>query len=375
MDTESALDDETIAAGLTDPDWTRVLDTVVRAGQSLADASATDRHGMEAVVAQLAAVANHPKWEIRRAVANAAAQLRHPAFERVLQKLATDDNARVREAAERASLRRRDSRHASALGKQHEERINSSLDGIEARFGTRGREAVKRVAAQMADTFARELYHEVIRLVSPLAMSADRLRAQLTADIRQSPELLNEVARIERHIAHLRSVLHAMRAYTAQPVLVFSSERLCELVQEGATFAFADMGRATPAIENHVPPTIVADVARSRLVQALTNVLRNAVEAYGPDLSSGPITVNAETHEGSITLSIRDSGCGMSAESLADAGSLFATNKPNGTGFGLPLAIKIVDSEHGGRLRIESTKGVGTTVRIVIPIHQKPTAG
>ena len=374
MDTKSASTYETISVGLTDPDWTRVLDAVTLAGQVLADPKAADPRRMEAVVTQLAAIASHRKWEIRRAVANAAAHVSHPAFERVLQKLATDDNARVREAAERAGLRRRDSRHASTLGKQHEERINSSLDDIEVRFGTRGRDAVKRVAAQMADTFARELYHEVIRLVSPLAMSADRLRAQLAGGTRQSQELLDEVARIDGHIAHLRSVLHAMRAYTAQPVLVFTSERLCELVQEAATLAFTDSRPSIPAFENHVPPTIVIEAARSRFVQAVTNVLRNAVEAYEDASTPGPITATAEVHEGSVTLSIKDSGCGMSEESLTDAGSLFATNKPNGTGFGLPLAIKIVDSEHGGRLRIESTKGVGTTVHMVIPIHQTPRA-
>lgn len=374
MGTESAIDYEAIRAGLMDPDWTRVLDAVTFAGQFLGDPEGADPRRVEAVVTQLAALASHPKWEIRRAVANAAAQVSHPAFERVLQKLATDDNARVRDSAERAALRRRDWRHAGALGKQHEERINSSLDDIEARFGTRGREAVKRVAAQMADTFARELYHEVIRMVSPLAMSTDRLRNQLATGPRQPPDLLDEIARIERHITHLRSVLHAMRAYTAQPVLVFTSERLRELVQEAASLAFGDLSPASPAFENNVPPTIVVEVARSRFVQALTNVLRNAVEAYGGHSTSGPVTARAEMHDGSVTLSIQDSGCGMSPESLTDAGSLFATNKPNGTGFGLPLAIKIVDSEHGGRLHIDSKKGVGTTVHMVVPIHQTPPA-
>ena len=49
----------------------------------------------------------------------------------------------------------------------------------------------------------------------------------------------------------------------------------------------------------------------------------------------------------------------------------FATSKPNGTGFGLPLAAKIVESEHGGRLSIDSVKGRGTIVRIIIPEHRQ----
>ena len=61
----------------------------------------------------------------------------------------------------------------------------------------------------------------------------------------------------------------------------------------------------------------------------------------------------------------------MSAEAQHDALTLFATSKPNGTGFGLPLAVKIIESEHGGRLSIESIKGRGTIVRIIIPKHHR----
>src|SRR5439155_4058774 len=136
------------------------------------------------------------------------------AFEKVLAKLALDDNSRVRQAAEQAALRRRDSRHASTLGKQHEDRINSILDDIEVRFGSKGRDAVKRAAEQIANTFARELYHEVIKLLTPLAASADRLRAQLSAADVPAEALAAEADRIGRRVKQLRAVLDAMRAYT-----------------------------------------------------------------------------------------------------------------------------------------------------------------
>ena len=84
-----------------------------------------------------------------------------------------------------------------------------------------------------------------------------------------------------------------------------------------------------------------------------------------------PIEVMADVQEGLVTITVEDSGCGMSAESQRDALTLFATSKPNGTGFGLPLAAKIVESEHGGRLNIDSRKGRGTIVRIALPIHHQ----
>jgi signal transduction histidine kinase len=64
----------------------------------------------------------------------------------------------------------------------------------------------------------------------------------------------------------------------------------------------------------------------------------------------------------------------MSEEAQRDALTLFATSKPNGTGFGLPLAVKIIESEHGGRLTLESVKGRGTLVRITVPANPQMDA-
>ena len=283
----------------------------------------------------------------------------------MLAKLLLDDNGRVRQAAQQAALRRRDSRNASSLGKQHAERINAALDDIEARYGLRGREAVKRAAEQIANTFARELYHEIIRLLSPLAMSAERLRTQLSANEVSDGMLREEADRIGQRVTHLRAVLNSMRAYTEQPALQFTPEVLRELLEEAAALT-RTTGRdgGGPSINIQVPPNMIVEVSRARLVQALTNVLENAVESYDGLESRKPIEVRADAQEGLVTVVIEDSGCGMSAEALADAVTLFATSKPNGTGFGLPLAVKILESEHGGRVELQSRKESGTTVRL-----------
>jgi nitrogen fixation/metabolism regulation signal transduction histidine kinase len=371
MATDPALGHEELLAALDAPDWTVALQAVVAAESHVQGAVLGERE-LEEIVGRLAALANHTKWEVRRAVANAAAQTPHAAFETVLARLALDDNTRVRQAAAHAALRRRDSRHASMLGKQHEQRINSTLDDIEARFGARGREAVKRAAEQIANTFARELYHEVIKLVSPLAASADRLRVQLSTNDVQREALAEEAERIGRRVAQVRAVLDAMRVYTAQPVLTFKTEVLRELVLEAANVAL-ESDTATsprPVIEVNVASDTTADVVRPRLVQALTNVLLNAIESYqGVDVRE-PIKVGADLQDGLLAITVQDAGCGMSAEVQKDALTLFATSKPNGTGFGLPLAVKIVESEHGGRLSVESVRGRGTLIRMIVPKHR-----
>jgi signal transduction histidine kinase len=370
MDTEETPAYAMLLATLSDADWVIVLDAVGAAESWLRNVMPGDR-GIDEVLASLVALANHSKWEIRRAVANAAAQVLHPAFEPALAKLATDDNSRVRQAAEHASLRRRDWHNASVLGKQHVDRINSVLDDIEVRFGSRGRDAVKRASEQIADTFSRELDHEIIKLVSPLAMSADRLRTQLSALDTTHAELAEQAERIGHRVTHLRAVLDGMRAYTAQPVLVFKSDSIKDIVNEAASLVYeVGSGRALPEIQLNIEEALEAEVSRARLVQALTNILQNAIESYDGIASMQPILVRAASMESHVAISVEDSGAGMSKEALADASVLFATSKQNGTGFGLPLAIKIVESEHGGRLNLESIKGRGTVVSVTLPRQQ-----
>jgi nitrogen fixation/metabolism regulation signal transduction histidine kinase len=355
-------------AALDSPEWRQTLEGVTSAISWIQSITPGDAR-IGAVVERLVALAGHSKWEVRRAVAHAAAQTLYGDFEAALARLATDHNARVRQAAEAAALRRRDWANASTLGKQHEGHINATLDDIEARFGSRGRAAVKRAGEHVANTFARELYHEVIRLLSPLATSADRLVQQLgDADLPRA-KLVTEASRMKTRIARIRSVLDGMRAYTAPHELRFATESVREVVEESA--ALVREGHRGPKIDVDVPPDLQADVCRARLVQALTNLLANALESYEGLEEAAPITVTARAAENRIAIDIADRGCGMSDEVLADATVLFSTSKPNGTGFGLPLAVKIIESEHDGRLSLESRKGYGTTARVIIPIHRQ----
>jgi C4-dicarboxylate-specific signal transduction histidine kinase len=124
-------------------------------------------------------------------------------------------------------------------------------------------------------------------------------------------------------------------------------------------------------IEVDVPASIVAEVARVRLIQAVSNVVLNAVESYHGVASPAPVIVKAELREALIVLTVEDSGCGMSAEAQQDAVTLFATSKLNGTGFGLPLAVAIIESEHGGHLALRSIKDRGTIVTITLPTHRQ----
>jgi two-component system, NtrC family, nitrogen regulation sensor histidine kinase NtrY len=222
----------------------------------------------------------------------------------------------------------------------------------------------------MANTFAREIYHEVIKLLSPIAMSVERFHEKVSREDSGVPELAKETARIGHRLGHLRAVLDSMRAYTDQPRLMFGVHSLGEVVDEAVSLVreSEQKNRPRPAIVVTGEADVALSLARDRFIQALTNVLFNAIEAYdGKSPPHAPVEVTYRFKNDHIELSITDFGCGMSEEVLKDAPVLFATSKAEGTGFGLPLAIKIIESEHGGRLTIESAKGRGTTVHILLP--------
>ena len=111
---------------------------------------------------------------------------------------------------------------------------------------------------------------------------------------------------------------------------------------------------------------------RHRLLQAFSNIIQNAFEAYDGLAIPGKLQVGAHLDgERRVVISFADDGCGMSEEALRDAFQLYSSGKSYGTGFGLPLAKKIVESEHGGSIRLASTKGKGTTVTVALPLEQE----
>src|SRR5260370_5024816 len=112
-------------------------------------------------------------------------------------------------------------------------------------------------------------------------MSAERLRTQLAANEVSRAALHEEAVRIGHRVTHLRAVLNSMRAYTEQPTLQFTREILRELLEEAGALA-RTTGRdgGGPSIDIQVPPGMIVDVSRTRLIQAFTTMRENANEWY-----------------------------------------------------------------------------------------------
>jgi CheY-like chemotaxis protein len=114
-------------------------------------------------------------------------------------------------------------------------------------------------------------------------------------------------------------------------------------------------------------PTIIGD--RDRLIQVVINLISNAVK-FTP---SGTITGSARRDGDQVVVSIADTGVGIAPEDqervfeqFRQAGDTL-TDKPRGTGLGLPICREIVE-HHGGRIWVESQVGVGSTFSFTVPI-------
>lgn len=123
-----------------------------------------------------------------------------------------------------------------------------------------------------------------------------------------------------------------------------------------------------------VPKHLTIDAPRLKLVQVLTNIIRNAFEAIdGP----GAVNVTASVNGAELELRVTDDGCGIAEE---DLGTVFLPGistkrklreRTDCTGFGLAIAHKIVMSQCCGTIRIDSEEDVGTSVTILLPVDQR----
>ncbi|MGZ8514648.1 MAG: ATP-binding protein [Candidatus Limnocylindrales bacterium] len=133
---------------------------------------------------------------------------------------------------------------------------------------------------------------------------------------------------------------------------------------------------AGPQVVLHLAPDLPPITGdRDRLIQVVINLISNAVKFT----ASGTITCSARLEEGeaAIVVSVADTGVGIAPEDQAKVFEQFGqagdtlTDKPRGTGLGLPICREIVE-HHGGRLWLESEVGHGSTFSFSLPLGGGP---
>jgi signal transduction histidine kinase len=362
------LDD--ILHALTSGDWMVVRDAVDRAGDRLREKD-LDEKAVGDIGAAFAELAAHSKWEVRKAIAVAIQHLVHDTFHATLAKLLEDDNAYVRDAAERARARRTELIRADILKEQHGELLARWLAEIETAYGARARRDALRVAERYVELFVREARHEIVNVIATLDLLVMNLASTLEKPEIDRKACDTDITRARERIRLLTAIVDSLRDFTAQVHSEFQVGDVRAMLEEAVALVREGVGRKADriAVTLSVADHLRIDAHQHRLLQAFSNVIKNAFEAF-EGAARGSIEIQAQRANTDVVISFADNGCGMSEEARRDVFRLYSTSKLGGTGFGLPLAKKIIENEHQGSIELRSTKGKGTTVRLVLPIEQ-----
>ncbi len=222
---------------------------------------------------------------------------------------------------------------------------------------------------------ARRLAHEIKNPLTPIRLSAERMRHKLMPAMNERDAQLLErgTETIVQQVEAMKEMVNAFSEYARAPRFEMTSVDLNQLVNEvSELYRAQSSGRgvqlrvaATPGLEH-----VVADAGRLR--QLLHNLLTNAVEALEGQ-RDGEITLATRrtTRDGAaaIEISVEDNGPGFQRELIGQVFDPYITTKARGTGLGLAIVRKIVE-EHGGHVEAENRAEGGARVRIELPMNE-----
>ncbi|MDX2198588.1 MAG: ATP-binding protein [Phycisphaerae bacterium] len=317
-------------------------------------------------------LADDPKPEVRQAIASLLGSIPRPQFERLRPKLGQDVNAFVRNAVQRAVAKRELERRASQRVQFGVDQFVEQLQGIEKRYGASAASHVSRLCERYTELLVGSMVHDLRSILTHLKTNA----AALISEVRASPvrKPSRTATRVRDDIEFLERTVQDMGQFTESLSAEHRPERLADLVRTAHEVAHNSSAVDGVEITIAVPESIIVSVARHLIVTALTNIIKNAYEAFtAPMPPDGPhrIEIAAIASDGWVELEIRDNGMGFSQEE-ADALRLFTPGrrnktKRNSTGYGLPNAARKIVAQ-GGTIRFDSQEGCGTAVMIRLPL-------
>ncbi|MAM93426.1 PAS domain-containing sensor histidine kinase [Parvibaculum sp.] len=232
---------------------------------------------------------------------------------------------------------------------------------------------------------ARRIAHEIKNPLTPIQLSAERLRRKYGKEIASDPEIFEQCTQtIIRQVGDIGRMVDEFSSFARMPSASMKSLDLNEILRQ-AVF-LQRIGHPEIDYELVLPPEQTVIECDGRLVsQALTNILKNAAEAIrGHDNEDdegegekrdrgkiGRIHVTIVPDEHNVTVVATDSGCGLPDSNRSRLTEPYMTTHAKGTGLGLAIVNKVME-DHGGALVLEDAPVAegwesGARVRLVFP--------
>jgi two-component system nitrogen regulation sensor histidine kinase NtrY len=254
------------------------------------------------------------------------------------------------------------------------EREGGGVKGYVATFDDISELLAAQRKAAWAD-IARRIAHEIKNPLTPIQLSAERLKRKYQDEIVSDPEVFDTCTRtIIRQVEDIGRMVDEFSAFAKMPAPVMRDENLSELVRQQVFLQRNAHTEITYEVETP-GTTVVAHCDGHQIGQAITNLLQNAADALSEHATSSdePRRIRVllvQTENQQIEIVVEDNGPGLPGELKDRLTEPYVTTREKGTGLGLAIVKKIME-DHGGDLLIEDRKGGGVRVSMVLPVLQK----
>ncbi len=240
------------------------------------------------------------------------------------------------------------------------------------------------VTAQRSSAWAdvaRRIAHEIKNPLTPIQLSAERIRRKYGDSITEDREVFDRCTdTIIRQVEDIGRMVDEFSDFARMPKPNMEESDLREIARE-AVFLF-QVSHSNISFELDLPAKpIILNCDRRLIAQVVTNLVKNASEAIDPKSGvRGKIVTRVRTRAGRVILEVIDNGRGLPKENRSRLVEPYMTTREKGTGLGLAIVQKIVE-QHGAKLQLRDApkrngKGGGACIRVdfpeFIPIAKPP---
>jgi len=325
-------------------------------------------------------LADDPKWEVRKVIANGLNLVVDDVFNDLAARLLGDANGFVKRSAEQSfRLRRRDYRKTRKR-EAEDRQLANRLTKLREKCGHDAVEDVVALSEMRFNQLAGAMAHDLRSILTHLQPAAKGMRGSLDEEA-ELATLKRMATRVVEGLAFMDRCVSDMERYTEPLPIKQQPEDLAEVLKVACDMAAKNIEELgfdshMVVLQQEVPDGLRLRVSRHLIILAVANLVKNAYESFmerHKHLRRGEITVAVQNGEDDVQITIRDDGMGMASEDLDDLSSGMPRRrnkaKRKSTGFGVPIARRYIEA-HGGTLTFESEEDVGTRAAITLPRTQ-----
>ena len=226
---------------------------------------------------------------------------------------------------------------------------------------------------------ARRIAHEIKNPLTPIQLSAERLRRRFGKDLNKKDQDVFDkcTSTIVRQVGDIGRMVDEFSSFARMPKPSFKKGDLRECVKEAVYVREVAQPEITFSINLPKKP-MISYFDERLLSQAITNLVKNAGEAILPSDSDpkghvGKIDINGRIQGDLMTIEIIDNGKGWPKENRHKLLEPYMTTRKKGTGLGLSIVMKVVE-DHKGKVELldapdYAESGRGAMVRISLPVN------